>query len=74
MEEGGQRHASAVLPLGKTRYSLYSRLGGSQSRSGQTRKISTLPDFDPRTVQPVTTIPTELSRLPRDVHKILGIS
>ena len=31
---GGQRHAPAALPPGKTRYPLYSRLGGSQSRSG----------------------------------------
>ena len=32
---GGQRRASAALPLGKTRYSLYRRLGGPQGRSGQ---------------------------------------
>jgi hypothetical protein len=28
-------------------------LGGSQGRSGRVRKISPLPGFDPRTVQPV---------------------
>ena len=50
---GGQRHASVVLPLGKTPYSFYRRLGGPQSRSGQVRKISLLPGFCPRTVQPV---------------------
>jgi len=38
---------------GKTRYSLYRRLGGPQGRSGQVRKISPPPGFDPRTVQPV---------------------
>jgi len=40
MGEGGQRHAPAALPPGKTRYPLYSRLGGPQSRSGLVRKIS----------------------------------
>jgi len=48
---GGQRHAAAVLPLGKTRYPLYRKLGGPQGRSGQVRKISPPPGFDPRTVQ-----------------------
>ena len=36
----GQRHAPAALPLGKTRYPLYRRLGGLQGRSGRVRKIS----------------------------------
>jgi hypothetical protein len=51
---GGQRHASAVLPPGKTRYPLCRRLDGSQSRSGRVRLISPPLGFDPRTVQPVT--------------------
>jgi hypothetical protein len=34
----GQRHAPASLPSGKTRYPLYSRLGGPQGRSGRLRK------------------------------------
>jgi hypothetical protein len=38
------------LPPGKTWYPLYSRLGGPQGRSGQVRKISPPPGFDPRTV------------------------
>jgi hypothetical protein len=42
-----------TLPPGKTRFSLYRRLGGPQGRSGQVRKISPPPRFDPRTVQPV---------------------
>ena len=50
---GGQRHTSAALPPGKTRYALYRRLGGPQGRSGRVRKISTPPGFDPWTVQPV---------------------
>jgi len=32
---------------------MYRRLGGPQGRSGQVRKISPPPGFDPRTVQPV---------------------
>jgi len=50
---GGQRHASAALPPGKTRFHLYRRLGGLQSRSGQVRKISPPQGFGSRTVQPV---------------------
>ena len=53
MEVGGQRHAPAALPPGKTRYPLYRRLGGPQSRSERVGKISPLPGFDPRTVQTV---------------------
>jgi hypothetical protein len=49
---GGQRHAPAALPPGKTRYLLYRRLGGPQSRTGQVRKNSSQPGFDPRSVQP----------------------
>jgi hypothetical protein len=37
---GGQRHAPAALPPGKTRYPLYRGLGGPQGRSGRVRKIS----------------------------------
>jgi hypothetical protein len=37
---GGQRHAPAALPQGKTRYPLYRGLGGPQGRSGRVRKIS----------------------------------
>jgi hypothetical protein len=50
---GGQRHAPAALPPGKTRDPLYRRLGGAQSRSGWVQKISSPPGFDPRTVQAV---------------------
>ena len=55
MGVGGQRHAPAALPPGKTRYPLYtySRLGGLQGRSGRVWKISLPPGFDPRTAQPV---------------------
>ena len=37
---GGQRHAPAALPPGKTRYPLYRRLGGPQGRYGRVLKIS----------------------------------
>ena len=54
--EGGEGSASSPgrsLPPGKTRYPLYTGLGGPQGRSGQVQKISPPPEFDPRTVQPV---------------------
>ena len=54
--EGGKGSASRPgrsLPPGNTRYPLYRRLGEPQGRSGQVRKISPPPGFDPRTVQPV---------------------
>jgi hypothetical protein len=51
---GGQRHAPAALPPGKTRYPVYRRLGGTQGRSGQVRKISPPPGIVPRTFQYVT--------------------
>ena len=38
MEVGGQNHAPAALSPEKTRYPLYRRLGGPQSRSGRVRK------------------------------------
>ena len=52
--EGGEGSASRpgrYLPSRKTRYPLYRRLGGPQGRSGQVRKISPPPGFDPPTVQ-----------------------
>ena len=53
MRVGGQCHAPAALPLGKTWYPLYRRLGGPQSWSGRVQKISPPPGFHSRTVQPV---------------------
>ena len=51
LEVGGQRHAPAALPPGNTRYPLCRGLGGPQGRSGQVRKISPPPRFDPRAMQ-----------------------
>jgi len=60
---GGQRHAPAALPPGKTRYPSYRRLRGPQGRSERVRKISPPPGFDPRTVQPVASRLYRLSYL-----------
>jgi len=38
-------------PRKETWYPLYKRLGGPQGQSGRVRKISPLPEFNPRTVQ-----------------------
>jgi len=54
MEVGGQRH----LP-GKTLFLLYRGLDGPQSCSGQVRKISPTPGFDPQTVQSVASCYTD---------------
>jgi len=65
--EGGEGSASRPgrsLPPGKTRYPLYRRLGGPQGRSGQVRKISPPPGFDPRTVQPVASRYTDYAGRP----------
>ena len=51
--EGSASRPGRSWPLGKTRYPFYRRLGGPQCWSGQMRKISPPPVFDPRTVQPV---------------------
>jgi hypothetical protein len=50
---GGQHHALAALPLGKTWYPLYRRLGGPQGWSGHVQKILSPLGFDPQTVQPI---------------------
>jgi len=73
MGVGDQRHAPVALTPGKTRYPLYRRLGGHQGRSGQARKISPPPGFDPRTVQPVAspyadwTIPAPLRQTQKQI-------
>jgi len=53
MGVGGQCHAPAALPLGKIQYPLYRWLGGPQGQSGQVRKISPPPGFDPWTALPI---------------------
>jgi hypothetical protein len=61
----------SLFTPGKTRYPLSRRLGGPQDRSGQVRKISPPPGFDPRTVQPVV---QPLHRLSYPAHKYIGKS
>ena len=63
--EGSASHPSHSLPPGKTRYPLYRRLGGPQGWSGQLRKISPPPGFDPQTVQPITSRYTNYATQPQ---------
>ena len=76
--EGGEGSASrpgrSLLP-GKTRYTLYRRLGGPQGRSGHVRKISPQPGFDPRTVQPVASRYTDYVTRPTPctVHAAINL-
>jgi len=69
---GGQRHAPAALPPGKTRYPLYRRLGRPQCWSGWVRKISPLAGFDPRIVQPVASRYTDYA-MPASLEATLPI-
>ena len=65
--EGGEGSVSRpghTLSPGKSRYPLYRRLGGPQSRSGQVQKISPPPGFDPQTVQPVSSRYTNYATQP----------
>ena len=65
--EGGGGSASRpgrYLAPRKTWYPLYRRLGGPQSRSGQLRRISPPPGFDPRTVQLVASRYTDCATRP----------
>jgi hypothetical protein len=74
---GGQHHAPASLPPGKTRYPLYRRLAGPQDQSGRVPKISPPPGFDPRTILPVVSRYTDWATRPthiRDTGYILGTS
>jgi hypothetical protein len=45
--EGTASRPGRFLPPWKIRYALYRRLGGPRGRSGQVRKISPPPGFDP---------------------------
>ena len=59
-------------PPGKTWYPSYRRLGGARDRSGQARKTSSPPGFDPRTVQPVASRCTNYATRPTKIS--LGYS
>jgi hypothetical protein len=64
---GAASRPGLFLPPGKTRYPLYGRLGGLQGRSGQVRKISPPPGFDPRTLKPVAIRYTDWGNRPKAV-------
>ena len=73
--EGSASRPGRALAPRKFRYPLYGRLGGTQGRPGQVRKISPTPAFDPRTVQHVAsryngyaTRPTVVNRVSSNVH------
>ena len=73
MGVGGQRLVPAALPPEKTRYPLYERLGEPHGRSGRMRKISSLPGFDRRTVQPRSFfLPRDLGPQRRCVQKLIS--
>ena len=69
MVVGGQRHALAALPCGKTRNPLYRRLGEPHGRSRRVWKISPPLGFDPRTIQPLSESLNRLSY--RGLHILL---
>ena len=56
-------------PRKETRYPVYTRLGGSEGRSGRVRKVSSPPGFDPRTVQPVASHYTDWAIHPHDTDR-----
>ena len=62
MRVGGQHHAPAALPPGKTRCPLYRRLGGPQGWSGRVRKISPPTGIRSWTVQPVASRYTDWAK------------
>ena len=72
--EGSASRPARFLPPVKTRYPLYRRLGGSQGRSGQVRKISHPLGFDPRTVQPVASRYTDWATRPTSVLHWSGLT
>ena len=69
--EGSSSRPGRSLPPGKTRFPLYRKLGGTQGRSGQLRKISPPPGFDPRTVQPVASRYTDWATRPTEDRKVI---
>jgi len=70
---GGQRHAPAALPPGKTRYLLYRRLSGPQGRSDWCRKSRPQRDSIPRPSSPYwdarqTELSRPIIRMGRSIH------
>jgi hypothetical protein len=69
MGVGGERHASAALRPGETRFPLYRRLGGPHCRSGLVRKTLPPQESDPQTVQPVASCHTDCAIPAENVTK-----
>ena len=63
MGVGGQRHALATLPPGKTQYPLYRKLGWPQGRSGQMQKILPPSRLSPWTAQSIACRYTDYATL-----------
>ena len=59
MGVGGQHHAPAALPPGKTQYPLYRRLVGPRAGLDGFGESRPSPGFDPRIVQPVASRRTD---------------
>jgi hypothetical protein len=74
MRMGGQCHAPAALPPGKTQYPSYGRLGWPQGWSGWVQKISLPLGFDPQTIQPVASRYTDWAVGVHSVEYILNIN
>jgi hypothetical protein len=66
--EGSGSRPGRSLPLGKTRYPLYRRLGGPQGLSGQLQKTSTPQAFDPHTFNPVASRYTDYATRPTHLN------
>ena len=64
-------HPAALSPGRGTRYPLYRRLGGIQDRSGRVRKISPLPGFDSRIIEPVRSHYTDHTILAHNFYVFL---
>src|SRR5215468_938073 len=62
----------SLYPMKETRCPLYRRLGKPQGRTGQVRKISPPPGFDPWTVQAVASRNTECG-IPAHIYFVIAI-
>jgi len=67
---GGQPHAPATPTPGKEPVPTVQEAGWPQGRSGQVRKITPPPGFDPRTVQLVVSRCTDYTTWPTVVEVI----
>ena len=72
---GGQHHAPAALPLGKTRYPLHTWMGGHRCWSRHVQKIVHPLGFEPKNVQSVASRYTNYTILatPKCVYKLVKL-